>query len=128
MYILEQIVNVVNWVQDFDPQNVNMQDFSLPAQLRGLDNYARNATRDYPRSSLRLAQAEDSSRYETVTLQQESPGRAKTRMESSCGAAGDKICSVQKSMHSAERKGARNIDKVRMSDKLIGGQTPSLVA
>ena len=49
--MLEQNVNVVNWIHHFDPQNVNLQDFKVPAKLRKLDNFSRNATRDYPKTS-----------------------------------------------------------------------------
>lgn len=51
MYMLDQIVNVVNWVQKFDPQNVNLPDFNVPPYLRQLDNLSRTAVADYPKSS-----------------------------------------------------------------------------
>lgn len=34
MYILQQAVNVCRWVNDFDPQNVNMEDLLLPNELK----------------------------------------------------------------------------------------------
>ena len=30
LFALEQIVNVMNWINDFNPQNVNYRDLSLP--------------------------------------------------------------------------------------------------
>ena len=116
-------MNVVNWVQDFDPQNVNMHDFTLPTQLRTLDSYARSATREFPKATHRYGQIDDS-RNASLAVQHDSPGRAKTRTELSRGDAVETHSSVQKSFNSAERRGMSDLDKIRMSDELISESKP----
>lgn len=49
MFVLEQIVHVTNWVQNFDPQNISLPDLKLPTQLKGLENAGRNALKDFPK-------------------------------------------------------------------------------
>ena len=49
MFILDQTINITNWVQNFDPSNVNLEDKRVPNGLRGLDNWARGALKDYPK-------------------------------------------------------------------------------
>lgn len=49
LFALEQLVNVTNWIHDFDPQNVNFMNMSLPANLKTLDEYSRVAVKDYPK-------------------------------------------------------------------------------
>jgi len=51
MFALEQIVNVTNWIHDFNPQNVNYENLNLPINLRTLDEYSRIALRDYPKQN-----------------------------------------------------------------------------
>lgn len=51
MFALEQIVNVTNWIHDFNPQNVNFMDLNLPKNLRTLDDYSHVAVRDYPKQN-----------------------------------------------------------------------------
>ena len=34
MYILQQAVNVCRWVNEFDPQNINIEDLYLPNDLK----------------------------------------------------------------------------------------------
>ena len=41
----------MNWINDFNPQNVNYKDLSLPQNLRNLDEYSRVAARDYPKNN-----------------------------------------------------------------------------
>ena len=49
MFTLEQMVNVTNWIHDFNPQNVNFMDLNLPGNLRTLDDYSRVALKEYPK-------------------------------------------------------------------------------
>ena len=49
MFNLEQIVNVTNWISDFNPQNINYMDLSLPGNLRKQDEFSRVAVKDYPK-------------------------------------------------------------------------------
>jgi len=51
MFALEQMVNVTNWIHEFNPQNVNFENLTLPSNLRTLDDYSRIALRDYPRQN-----------------------------------------------------------------------------
>jgi hypothetical protein len=51
MFALEQIVNVTNWIHEFNPQNVNFENMSLPVNLRILDDYSKIALRDYPKQN-----------------------------------------------------------------------------
>ena len=41
----------MNWINDFNPQNVNYKDLSLPQNLRNLDEYSRVAAKDYPKNN-----------------------------------------------------------------------------
>ena len=41
----------MNWINDFNPQNVNYRDLSLPQNLRNLDEYSRFAAREYPKNN-----------------------------------------------------------------------------
>lgn len=49
MFVLDQAINITNWVQSFDPQNVGMADMKVPGDLRGLDSFVRGALKDYPK-------------------------------------------------------------------------------
>ena len=49
MFNLEQLVNVTNWISNFDPQNINYVDLSLPGNLRKLDDFSKVAVKDYPK-------------------------------------------------------------------------------
>ena len=51
MFTLEQMVNVTNWIHDFNPQNVNFMDLNLPGNLRTLDDYSRVALKEYPKQN-----------------------------------------------------------------------------
>ena len=50
-FILEQIINVCDWVRDFDPSNVNFVDMKLPQKLKGLDKYSNEVTKEYTRQN-----------------------------------------------------------------------------
>jgi hypothetical protein len=50
VFMLEQAVNVVNWINEFDPQNVNFKPLTLPTQLKELDDYSKTATNGFPKS------------------------------------------------------------------------------
>ena len=49
MYILEQAVNITNWVSQFDPQNFDKAAHSVPKSLQNLEVWARGALKQYPR-------------------------------------------------------------------------------
>ena len=51
MYTLEQIINVVHWIQNFNPQNVNIPDIKVPNKLRNLEKFTKIATKEYPKQS-----------------------------------------------------------------------------
>lgn len=51
VFTLEQIVNVTNWIHQFDPQNINYPDLVLPQNLKQLDSFARVALKDYPKQN-----------------------------------------------------------------------------
>ena len=51
MFNLEQLVNVTNWISNFDPQNINYVDLSLPGNLRKLDDFSKVAVKDYPKQN-----------------------------------------------------------------------------
>jgi DNA polymerase family B len=42
MYILQQAVNVCRWINDFDPQNVNIEDLVLPNDLKTLNAHSKS--------------------------------------------------------------------------------------
>ena len=48
-FTMEQMVNVTNWIHEFNPQNVNFENLNLPENLRNLDDFSRTAVKDYPR-------------------------------------------------------------------------------
>jgi len=48
MYILWQCMNVVNWVNLFNPQTVNTNDFKLPPELKELNDHSKLLTKEYP--------------------------------------------------------------------------------
>lgn len=60
MFAMEQIVNVVNWIHSFDPQNVNIDNLSLPKNLRTLDDYSKVALKDYPKQNRIISMARES--------------------------------------------------------------------
>ncbi len=49
MYILQQGVNVCRWVNDFDPQNVNMVDLLLPNDLKPLNDHSKTLVNEFPK-------------------------------------------------------------------------------
>ena len=49
MYILQQAVNVCRWVNEFDPQNVNIEDLYLPHDLKQLNEYSHTLVKDFPK-------------------------------------------------------------------------------
>ena len=49
MYILQQAVNVCRWINDFDPQNVNIEDLVLPNELRNLNDHSKSLVLDFPK-------------------------------------------------------------------------------
>ena len=60
MFALEQLVNVTNWIHDFNPQNVNFMDLNLPRNLRTLDDYSHVAVKDYPKPNRMVEISRDS--------------------------------------------------------------------
>lgn len=60
MFAMEQIVNVVNWIHGFDPQNVNIDNMSLPRDLRTLNDYSKVAVKDYPKQNRVVNMARES--------------------------------------------------------------------
>ena len=66
MFNLEQIVNVTNWINDFDPQNINYVDLSLPRNLRKLDDFSKVAVKDYPKQNRVIDRARES--LENISL------------------------------------------------------------
>ena len=49
MYILQQAVNVCRWINDFDPQNVNIEDLMLPNELKQLNDHSKTLVREFPK-------------------------------------------------------------------------------
>lgn len=52
VYLLEQAQTVMQWMQDFDPQNVNHADAQVPPPLRHLTKQANQTTREFPKISM----------------------------------------------------------------------------
>lgn len=66
MYVLNQSVKVMQWINLFDPQNVNIDDLTLPNELKQLNDYSKQLISEFPQSSnaankiyKRLRQAQD---------------------------------------------------------------------
>lgn len=49
MYTLQQAVNVCRWINDFDPQNVNIVDLVLPQELKTLNDHSKSLVREFPK-------------------------------------------------------------------------------
>ena len=60
MFALEQMVNVTNWIHEFNPQNINYMDLNLPGSLRTLDEHSRVATKDYPKQNRMMEYSRES--------------------------------------------------------------------
>ena len=45
------MINVSDWVRDFNPQNVNFVDMKLPQNLKVLEKYSNEVTREYTRQN-----------------------------------------------------------------------------
>ncbi len=51
MYILQQAMKVVNWVNAFDPQTINNEDLKLPADLKELSDHTKLLIKEFPKNS-----------------------------------------------------------------------------
>ena len=49
MFILQNAMKVVNWIHEFDPQNVNSGDLQMPADLKTLTQHTKALLNDFPR-------------------------------------------------------------------------------
>jgi hypothetical protein len=49
MYLLQQAVSVCRWVNEFDPQNVNIVDLYLPTDLKQLNDHSRTLVKEFPK-------------------------------------------------------------------------------
>jgi len=47
-YLMQQQAHIVDWIQKFDPENVNFEDLNMPKQLKTLQNYSSNLVRLLP--------------------------------------------------------------------------------
>ena len=46
MYILQQSTKVLNWLSNFEPQNVNSNDLKLPSDLKKMSGYTKIVLND----------------------------------------------------------------------------------
>lgn len=47
-FLLHQAISVLNWINEFDPQNVNTKDLYLPPHLMDLYNYSSTVVKKLP--------------------------------------------------------------------------------
>jgi hypothetical protein len=50
MVVMEQLVNVLNWVHDFNPQNVTYDHLMLPENLRALHEFSKTSGGEFPKT------------------------------------------------------------------------------
>ena len=55
-HLLEQAANVLNWMYEFDPQNVNFDELKMPSSLRKLSTSGKEFVMDFSVKLSRMSQ------------------------------------------------------------------------
>ena len=51
-YLLEMSLKVCDWVNQFDPSNINYDSLKLPTNLKSLNQYSEELVKDFPKLDL----------------------------------------------------------------------------
>lgn len=54
MYILEQVISLMKWITQFDPQNVNVADLKYPKDLKHVSEFTSSLLTNFPKKNLML--------------------------------------------------------------------------
>lgn len=51
IYLMQQLVNVLSWIQELNPQQINYDHLILPDNLKPLHEFAKTAISEFPKAS-----------------------------------------------------------------------------
>ena len=52
MYLLQQSISIGQWINEFDPENINTNDLKLPSELNVFQNYVSETLRELQMTTL----------------------------------------------------------------------------
>ena len=57
MFVLQNSMKVLSWINLFNPQNINSKDLQIPHELKSLSNYSKKMIKQYPKEYSQNANA-----------------------------------------------------------------------